>query len=70
MADFEDVAERLVVKTLDTTVGFTFTHNPDWVRKKYAFGIKGIPREESNWVEITYPYDGASLLRTSSLTRV
>lgn len=37
---------------------FSFENKPDWVEMKYAFGIKGIPREKSNWVEVSYPYEG------------
>ncbi|SCV75007.1 BQ2448_8036 [Microbotryum intermedium] len=45
VADFDDTAEsKWNVKNLEV-VGET------WVRKKYSFGIKGIPREETNWVE-------------------
>lgn len=40
---FTDATERYGAKNVVVTPGF--------VRKKYAFGIRGIPREESDWVE-------------------
>lgn len=44
VADFENDAEEKWGVT-----GLSFT--PHWVQKKYSFGIKGIPREETNWLE-------------------
>ncbi|KAK4703657.1 DNA polymerase alpha subunit A, partial [Phenoliferia sp. Uapishka_3] len=50
--DFTSVAERYGVQGLDCGTEF--------VKRKYAFGIKGIPRGETDWIEATcdWPTDG------------
>ncbi|SCZ87769.1 BZ3500_MvSof-1268-A1-R1_Chr2-3g05237 [Microbotryum saponariae] len=55
VADFDDTAEsKWNVKNLEV-VGET------WVKKKYSFGIKGIPREETDWVEFASDFPDANL---------
>ena len=61
-ADLDDAVERLYKKTPQAGEVFTFEVKPEFVKMKYAFDIKGIPREESNWVEVSYPYSGSSLV--------
>lgn len=51
--DFEDIVEGKC--QIDTK---TIEYVPEFVKKKYAFEIKDIPRGESDWVEATYPYTG------------
>lgn len=51
MTDFEYVADERF--RIDTS---SFKFNPEFVKKKYAFAIKDIPRGESDWVELTYDF--------------
>jgi hypothetical protein len=32
---------------------------PDFVQRKYAFGIQGIPRESTDWLEVYTDFPGA-----------
>lgn len=53
-ADFEnDCTEKWNITGLDCETEF--------VRRKYAFGIKGIPREETNWLEAYCDFPRACL---------
>lgn len=59
-ADFVDAAsERWNAKNVECTPGF--------VQRKYAFDKKGIPREETNWVEATTDFPGLSWFLLSLL---
>ena len=53
MGDFEDVAEKYGVTGISC--------GEDFVKRKYAFGIRGIPRGETDWVEATCDFPSASL---------
>lgn len=60
--DFEELVEgkyKLDTKALE--------FGTDFVKKKYAFEIKEIPRGESDWLEVTYPFDGKKQLALVSL---
>ncbi|KAL8283423.1 hypothetical protein RQP46_005833 [Phenoliferia psychrophenolica] len=46
--------------------GLEFEHR-DFVRRKYAFGIKGVPRGETNWVEATCDFPNGDEKRTLPL---
>ena len=37
-----------------------------YVKRQYAFGIKGVPRKETNWLEVTCDFPGASPLSSPS----
>lgn len=54
---YTDVTERWGLENVIVT--------PGWVRKKYAFGIKGIPREEADWLEAFCDFPGLSLFSLS-----
>ena len=60
-ADLDDAAEKAFAKGEYAGHAFSFEVKPEFVKMKYAFGIKGIPREETNWVEVSYPYGGQSV---------
>ena len=41
------------------------TCTPGYVKRQYAFGIKGVPRKETNWMEVTCDFPGALALSRS-----
>ncbi|KAK4052007.1 DNA-directed DNA polymerase alpha catalytic subunit pol1 [Microbotryomycetes sp. JL221] len=50
--EFDDVAMDVETK-FEEEYGVTGIEiTPEFVRRKYAFGIKGIPREETDWLEL------------------
>lgn len=58
--EFESVEidfEECVAKVPEFDVN-SIQFTPGFVKKKYAFEIKEIPRGESDWVELTYPFSG------------
>lgn len=59
-ADLDDAIDRVFKQGEDAGTVFSFEVKPEFVKMKYAFGIKGIPREETDWVEVSYPYNGLS----------
>lgn len=49
----------------DATERFGATNvvcTPQWVKRRYVFDIKGIPRQESDWLEVTCDFPGALFL--------
>lgn len=67
-ADFMDDANgKWNLKNVSTTRGY--------VKRRYAFGIKGVPRKETDWLEVSCDFPGAfprsmtPLSSISALTR-
>lgn len=71
--EFDDVDMDFYTDATEKWGATGVESTPHWVRKKYAFGIKGIPREETNWLEVScdFPCElkAESDIRTSELTR-
>ena len=59
-AEFSDIAkDNFEVRGLEF-------EQQEFVRRKYAFGIKGVPRGETNWVEATCDFPSRSLPLSSA----
>lgn len=54
----DDANSKWNLKNVASTKGF--------VKRRYAFGIKGVPRKETNWLEVTCDFPGASSAHSDS----
>jgi hypothetical protein len=61
-AFFDDAQGKWNLKNVASTKGF--------VKRRYAFGIKGVPRKETNWLEVTCDFPGASEQRRHAVAGV
>lgn len=39
-----------------------------WVKRKYAFGMEGVPEGEAEWMKVVYPFTGAIFSQSNRLS--